>query len=561
MKYSLIILLLLILTLNIFGFFIDKDKAEIVANNWYNHNSNRVFEDIYFKDPFVSIYNDNPCFYIFSIEPGGFVIVSADDNIVPVLGYSLTAEASEEIENPATAHFLEKYKKEIYDVIVNTRDNTENKILWQKLLENNFEDYTSNRDVSPLLNTSWDQNWSWNAACPVDNQGPGGHVYAGCVAVAMAQVMKFWAFPTTETGYHSYTHPEYGFLEATFGNYNFSSMQNSYPTTASRELLFHCGVSVDMDYGPYGSGANSNYAEYALKYYFDYSLGLILEYKNSYSQSQWEQILRNELDNGRPMYYAGEDVQYGHAFNCDGYQNTNYFHFNWGWSGYYDGYYYLNNLNPGGYNFSTNQQAIIGIEPPEIAIPPENLEATVMGSDVLLMWEAPSVNRELLGYNVYRDDVNIFYAEGPENTTFFDMGLQSGTYTYYVTSVYDQAESQPCEPVEVTIGTAADDNNIDPALPYLAQNYPNPFRSQTTISFQLTTEHTESTEITIFNIKGQKVKSLDCINHVDAKTTRSLYSITWDGTDENNNPVPAGIYLYKLNSGGFEELRKMVMMQ
>jgi len=562
MKYFLTILILSIFTINICGTFVEQNTAEIVAINWYEYHLKQEIQNNEVNDFFVTKYNDNTCFYTFTFQNGGFVIVSADDNILPILGYSLNSKASENIENPATEHFLKKYKKEINDVIINERSNNENTILWQKLINNNFEDYPQIRDVSPLLNTSWNQNWSWNAACPIDNQGPGGHVYVGCVAVAMAQVMKFWGYPTTETGYHSYTHAEYGFLEADFGNYNFNNMQNSYPTTASRELLFHCGVGVNMDYGPDGSGANSDYAEYAMKYYFDYALSLELVYKNSYPPSQWEELLRTELDNGRPMYYAGEDVQYGHAWNCDGYQNTNYFHFNWGWSGYYDGYYYLNDLSPGSYDFTTNQQAIIGIEPPEIALPPENLTAEVMGTDVILVWEAPSTYRDLIGYNVYRNDELIFYAEGPANTSFFDMGLDYGTYTYYVTSVYDQSESEPSDPVEVLIGTAVDDNNTNPALPYLTQNYPNPFNSSTTISFNFSNEQNqqnEQTRLDIYNMKGQKVKTFPVI--LSPESSLGKGSITWNGTNENNNPVPSGIYFYKLSSGEYTSTKKMILMR
>ncbi len=92
-------------------------------------------------------------------------------------------------------------------------------------------------------------------------------------------------------------------------------------------------------------------------------------------------------------------------------------------------------------------------------------------------------------------------------------------------------------------------------------NYPNPFNPSTTISFELTTEHTENTELSIYNIKGQKVKTLECINRVNAKTTRSFYSITWNGNDNNNKSVSSGIYFYKISAGGSSAIKKMLLLK
>ena len=379
----------------------------------------------------------------------------------------------------------------------------------------------------------------------------------------MAQIINYWEYPTTDTGSHSYTHEDYGLLEADFGNYNFNNMQNTYATGATRELLFHCGVAVNMDYGPDGSGSNSSYAEYAMKYHFDFDLGLSLEYKNSYSQSQWEELLRSELDNGRPMYYAGEDTQFGHAFNLDGYQGTNHFHFNWGWSpDWYNGYYYLSNLNPGGYNFNTNQQAIIGIQPPEIPLPPNNLSASIMGNDVLLIWETPALERELTGFNVYRNEEEIYYAEGSSNTSYFDFALEDGDYTYYVTSVYDQIESEPSEEVQVHLGTAVNEELVSDNI-FLDQNFPNPFSSKTTISFSLTAKDAQNAKLEIYNIKGQTVKKIPAFENSSTQLGAGSVegSITWNGTDKNNNRVPAGIYFYKLKGGRYTSTKKMILMK
>ncbi len=206
--------------------------------------------------------------------------------------------------------------------------------------------------------------------CPEDFDGPCERTYAGCVATAMAQVMFYYKYPLQGTGSHSYNDYPYGYQSANFGNttYSWNSMENQimgYNNPAIAELLYHCGVSVNMNYGPDGSSASSSYVVSALINYFNYSPSIDLVHRDSYTDSEWKNILIENLDNKIPLYYDGydEDQWVGHAFVCDGYQNEDYFHFNWGWSGYYNGYFYLDNLNVGGSNFSSWQGAIIYIYP------------------------------------------------------------------------------------------------------------------------------------------------------------------------------------------------------
>jgi hypothetical protein len=211
------------------------------------------------------------------------------------------------------------------------------------------------------------------------------------VATAMAQVMKFWNYPTTGTGFHSYNHSKYGTLNANFGSttYNWANMPNQLTSSSSSEqktavatLMYHCGVSVDMDYDVSANGGSGAYvisstppkthcAEYALKTYFGYKSTLQGIQKNDYTQTQWINLLKTELDASRPVLYAGFGDG-GHCFIADGYNNNNYFHFNWGWSGSCDGYFALNALNPesggigsGAGTYNNGQQAVIGIEPIE----------------------------------------------------------------------------------------------------------------------------------------------------------------------------------------------------
>lgn len=233
----------------------------------------------------------------------------------------------------------------------------------------------------PLMTTKWNQSPYYNALCPANS-------VTGCVATAMAQIMKYWNYPAKGTGFHSYNHPTYGTLSANFGGttYQWSSMPNTVNSAnnAVATLMYHCGVSVNMDYSPQSSGAYviqdsptpQACSEYALKTYFGYRSTLQGVQRNNYNQTQWINLLKIELNAGRPVLYAGFGSGGGHAFVCDGYDNNNFFHFNWGWGGSSDGYFQTSALNPGSLGtgggsggFNSDQQVVIGIQPPSGGVP------------------------------------------------------------------------------------------------------------------------------------------------------------------------------------------------
>lgn len=321
-------------------------------------------------------------FYIFNNEAGpGFVIIAADDCVYPILGYSYDNSLDYASLPPNFMGLLDDYASQIR-MAVTSRATASEEIRheWICLGQGKNLPIRSEKAVAPLIATRWGQSPYYNALCPFDNSAQ-ERTLTGCVATSMAQVMKYWSYPEHGSGTHSYTpytHPEYGSLYVDFSsiNYQWSAMPNQVNSsnTAVATLMYHCGVSVDMDYGisgkpDYGSAAyttsngNRPCAELALQTYFDYKSSLHGAYKSNYTDSQWTNLLKNELDNSRPMMYGGYGNSGGHSFICDGYDNNNYFHFNWGWEGYCDGYFYINNLNPSSSNFSTNQQALVGIEP------------------------------------------------------------------------------------------------------------------------------------------------------------------------------------------------------
>jgi hypothetical protein len=370
---------------------VNVETAQQVGRNFLvSHTNSLIFKDVAQLDLVYTEGGSAALFYVFNASDGragqGFVIVAADDIVLPILAYS--DQSSFDPNNlPQNAQkWLEGYKIQIRDAVANEIEATaEISEDWARYKQANaaFSPKTISA-VTALMTTRWNQSPYYNSLCP------GGSV-SGCVATAQTQIMKYWNYPANGTGFHSYNHSQYGTLSANFGSttYNWGSMPNtvSSSNTAVATLTYHVGVSVDMNYSPQGSGAQvisagttRQCSEHSLKTYFGYKNTLRGVSRNAYSDAQWISLLKVELDARRPILYAGFGTGGGHAFVCDGYDNSNYFHFNWGWGGAYDGYFLVNALNPsgvgtgggsGGYN--NNQQAVIGIEPPTAVGQPYNL--------------------------------------------------------------------------------------------------------------------------------------------------------------------------------------------
>jgi hypothetical protein len=307
-------------------------------------------------------------YYIAQLLPQGFVLISAEDNVFPVLAYSFSQAFLKDSIPVHISDWLALYRSQIlYHRSSQSPAGEEINSAWATLMDENTQAQESlSRDVQALLTSTWNQGNFYNGYCPEDPAGPGGRVYAGCVATAMAQVMYYYRHPETGVGSSSYNYPPYGTLSANYGNttYCWNEMLSSIsgPNDAIAELQYHCGIAVEMMYSPSGSGAYSSDAAAALRNYFRYSSNTQLVYKDNYSDQAWKQLLKDQLDLGQPMYYHGYGSG-GHAFNVDGYQGDDYFHFNWGWGGSFNGYYFLTNLNPGGSSFTNGQGAIINIVP------------------------------------------------------------------------------------------------------------------------------------------------------------------------------------------------------
>ena len=345
---------------------ITESTAINIAENFFYSKNQRDLVDFNYNENILINYNNENIFYAIKLNPRGFILVAADDLIMPILGYSFENEFIISTTYPSNINYLfNLYSSELSNEKINNtqRDDVANQ--WDKY-SNPVDFESQTRSVSPLLQARFNQDSSWNDMCPEDPDGPGGNVYVGCVAVAMAQIMHYWSYPEIGYSSHGYTHNQYGYQYANFGNsfYDYSEMANTYPTSESQELLYHCAVSVNMNFGIDGSGSQTSRARNALRNYFIFKNDIDEISASSYSSTQYRNILQNELNSNRPLYVDGCDTDGCHAWNIDGYDGD-YFHNNFGWGGSQNGNYLLSSLN--GFNY--DQGALIGIEPQSLDNP------------------------------------------------------------------------------------------------------------------------------------------------------------------------------------------------
>ena len=378
-------ILLLTLSLVVFAFssgiagVVNKEDARKVAINAYYEKVNQYDQGISFTDVIATYehttyHNGIPAYFAFDFTAGGFMIISADDAYDPIIGYSFKGE----YPKGEHAYVYSSYMQGFVDQIAFIRENNiqpDEAIAsdWKHLLTDEISGLNTFRDpkdVDPLLTSTWNQDSPYNLMCPEDAGGSGGHVYVGCVATAMSTIMHYYRYPINGTGDHCYTpgNLSYGVQCADFENtyYEWNGMMddiNSRNPWPIAELGYHCAVSVNMNFGPDGSGSYSFIVPNRLNAFWRYNNSVYLE-KSSYSLTSWIAILKGDIDIDRPLYYSGSSTSGGHAFVCDGYQGDN-FHFNFGWSGYGNGYYSLNDVG----GFYIGQACVKSFYPSDPAYP------------------------------------------------------------------------------------------------------------------------------------------------------------------------------------------------
>lgn len=301
----------------------------------------------------------------------GFLILSAEDAVMPVLAYGFDHDIDVADLAPGVEFLLSQYRDEIATArSLQLQPSEQVQEAWKEL-RNPSRATMTQTVVSPLLTSTWNQTKYYNYYSPLDAASPGGYdgrTPNGCVAVAMAQILYYYRYPESGTGSHTNHTSDYGNFYVNFGQqrYYYEAMadQLNFYNNEVAKLIFHCATSVDMMYGPDGSGAYSHDVPDALSTYFKYNTDSHYRHKNDYNDSVWRQMLKTDLDAGRPVYYSGYSESGGHAFVCDGYNSDNYFHFNFGWGGSGNGYYTTQSGVDGAVGgYGHGQNAIFNVHP------------------------------------------------------------------------------------------------------------------------------------------------------------------------------------------------------
>lgn len=299
-------------------------------------------------------------YYVFpNANSKGFTIVSGDDRLPEIVGYSSQGSYDENNLPEGFISFMKAYQN-LYNK-VNLGDAEALKNLaeikaWRN--KKNASAETSSA-VAPLLgNIEWDQTSPYNNMCPKYDSV---HVAAtGCVATAMAQVMAYYKYPKQlKADIPGYVNRWNGIpmeiptITREEGVYDWDNMLPKYNKEANAtqqqkdavaKLMYHCGAAVQMNYGPESAAAVS---ATKLAKYFGYDADLMMDLNRAtFTLDKWMQIIDTELAAGRPVLYGGQASDGGHQFVCDGKDGEGLYHINWGWSGSQNGYFDLSLLNP-----------------------------------------------------------------------------------------------------------------------------------------------------------------------------------------------------------------------
>jgi len=383
--------------------------------------------------------NDEVYYYIFNVNQNqGFVIVTGNDVATPVLGYSDKGSWDSDNLPPNLEWWMSEYVREIqWALDKKLKPDSKTQKEWTDYKNGTvpLEKTTTSSTMKTmaytagthLIQTQWNQTPPYNNLTPSDTKPDptyilrNGKSYTGCVATAMAQMLKYWAdnshraqvvrtipnYYTDKRGFYLAPIPPNNWndiwnnLQSTNTN-TFTSSDTGASADAVAQLMLACGVSVYMDYDQLdknsnveGSGAFSYRVPNAFRYFFNTCASRWYERNNphSYSPFTWDNFLRNEISNGRPVYYAGSVTRSPtsgrHAFVCEGYDSTDKFYFNFGWGGTDDGWFPTKAINTSNGNFNY-RQVIVTLDPTcQPPDPPTNLKVeAITCNSVQLSWSA-----------------------------------------------------------------------------------------------------------------------------------------------------------------------------
>ncbi|SHJ14451.1 C10 family peptidase [Bacteroides stercorirosoris] len=290
-----------------------------------------------------------PVYYVFNAKNGrGFIIISADDKAIPVVGYSYDSSFVTDNVSDVTITVLNNAVKPVKSNSVEIRKRVNTRTSSTKLIKT----------------PEWSQEAPFNAQIP-------NHRLVGCVGTAMATVMKYHNHPSKGNGSLDGTNFNVQYAWNNMRTDNYRSGYSADEAEAVSTLMAHCAVSIKTNFGMSGSSAFEVRVPAALISYFGYDPGVSYKKRSETDRTTWDAIIVNEINENRPVIYSGQDMSVGHAFVCDGYEmrgSVPYFHINWGWGGSANGYFSSDALNPTvstSHSFNDQTTIIYNIKPAE----------------------------------------------------------------------------------------------------------------------------------------------------------------------------------------------------
>lgn len=349
MKKIFLSLTLLCATLSLMAASIGEQQARRIANNFFAQGVTRSAASVELvwagsqmdATTLSRAATDQALLYIYNRTGApGFVIVAGEDQAAPIVGYSYERAFDPQQMAPGLKALLEAWCKQLADVQAG------------KFIVQN-RPATAGTPVKEYQTALWNQGAPFNWEAPVfDNYS----CATGCVATALSIICYYHGWPNQGVG----TTPEYSYKDV-YGvqrtipanvlgrTYEYDQMRSDYNSDYTEEegravaaLMYDVGAAMQMSYHYTGSGAFSELVPDVMSTYFGYSKETLFLTAAMYSESEWAEALKQNLDQYGPTYFSGADDQgYGHAFVLDGYDSAGYFRINYGWGGVDNGYYLL----------------------------------------------------------------------------------------------------------------------------------------------------------------------------------------------------------------------------
>lgn len=481
---------------------IGEKDALSTAERFLKKNAKEQVSELTLNEVVNSKLSGQPNLFMFSIDPRGFIIVSANNE---VLAYSFTSDLPTKETDPF-GYWIDTYNNRT-DYLIEHSDCATKKAEY-------FQ------EVEPMLTSCWGQGCFHNEACPIDPEGPCGHVSAGCVAIAMAQIMYYHKFPAT--------------------NYQWDLMVDTLHESnmAVATLISDCGLSVGMTYGAHLSVSSSSNAAIAFCNYFHYPDAQLIRRKDL-NDEEWLTLIKGDLDAHLPLYFSGGSSMGRHAFVCDGYDSNGLFHFNFGWDGKADGFYTLD--DPSGFSSS---QEVIHVTP---FLPIVNMETEICEGDTYYFFGSflNKAGHYSIVHNKKRYELDLTTKPMPTIRCSNDTTINYGTSVEltvsgadaYLWSTGDTSATITVAPEKdqtyTVTGFAENGCSVDARIIVHVDTakklmlYPNPASNTTTINMF------EIDEIDVYDLLGKRVAHIDAHRHA---------------VELDVSQIPDGVYIIEVKS-------------